>query len=259
MRASTLLAFLIAASAPSVARAQQQPIPPVGEPPSAQDRTQEKAAIENEARQAYAQAHKDEFWSQAQSEVEQERYNAWAQRGRDNIPPPVTVRPPTLEANLTGRWGLGGPDELGLGISGALKLRMKRWWGLEAAGGLLAFRNFASASPPDARFTAAFAELSGIAWFSTYPKRFTSAGHGFFRVGTHLVFPLKSPNLPPVYLAPFGGVGGVFALGTLAKGKVFTAILFEYRVGYRFELSSAPSSPIKGLMVDIVTGPVVGF
>ena len=137
---------------------------------------------------------------------------------------------------------------------------MKRWWGLEAAGGLFSFRRFMDDPPPDpdGRLVAAFAEVSALAWGTGNSKRYIHADHGYLRVGVQTLFPLRNANIPPVHLAPFAGLGAVLAIGPLAKGRGYAAILFETRVGYRFGLGSA-ASPLEGLMTEILAGPAVGF
>lgn len=257
MRAPTTLALVLAVFAPSLARAQQPPIPPVGEPPPPETRMQEQAAIQNQVSQEYEQAHKQEHLEQATREVEQERRSAWEQRGRDLIPPPVSARLPGGEANIAARMGTA-TGMLGFGISAALKLRMKRWWGLEAAGGFLSFRDVWRDAPPNAHFPALFAEVSGFAWSPSGSMFRKAADHVVFRTGTQVLFPLGRPDMVPVYLAPFAGIGGTIAFGPLYKGKGYAAILFESRLGYRFGLGS-PASPLQGWMVDLITGPVVGF
>jgi hypothetical protein len=253
-----LLAALALAYAPTAARAQQPPIPPVGEPPGPSP--QEQAAIEEQVKQAYLQQHKDELWKQAVSEVEQERKSAWEQRGRDQIPPAVLARTPGLEMNISGRASSVFNNYLGLGMGSALKLRMKKSWGLDAAGGIFSFRDFSSTAAPTSSFAAPFAEVSAFAWWtSRAPKGYTDADHGLLRAGMQLTFPWNSPNLPAVYLAPFAALGGSFAIGQFGKSKSYAAIVFESRLSYRIGLGSSASSPIEGWALDTTAGPAVGF
>jgi len=253
-----LLAALALACAPSAAHAQQPPpIPPFGEPPAPSP--QEQAAIEEQVKQAYLQEHKDELWKQAVSEVEQERKAAWEKRGRDQIPPAVLARTPGLEMAIAGRLSALFSDYVGLGVGGAWKLRMKKWWGLEAGGGVFSFRDFSSAVTPKPSFAAPFGEISAFAWATgKSPKGYTAADHGLLRAGVQLVFPWKTPNIPSVYLAPFAAIGGSFAIGQFGKTKSYAAIVFESRLTYRIGLASG-SSPIEGWALDTTAGPAVGF
>jgi hypothetical protein len=256
-----LLLLLVPLALPSVARAQQPPppIPPVGEPPPPETRLQERAAIEAQERQAYEQANQDQLYRQAVSEVEAERRRAWDQRGRDAVPPPARGKLPVIEPNILARIGSAGDNVLVMGPSAALKLRMRRYWGLEAAGGILWARDYSSPPPPSSRFVAAFSEVSALGWLSKASGKYAEADHAFLRAGFQLAFPISTPNVPSVYLAPFASIGGVFALGPLYRGKGYAAILFETRFGHRFGLGSSATSPMEGFMVDILTGPAVGF
>jgi hypothetical protein len=248
-----------ASSAASVARAQQPPIPPVGEPPPPELRAQEQAAIENEVTQTYYQTHKDELQKQAAAEVEAERRQAWEQRGRDQIPPGVVARLPGLEANLNAHMSTSTEKtETGLGVSTALKFRLKKWWGFEAGGGFFAMRGESGPAVPGTRFAAPFGELSGIAWAGDGARQGRrEPDHIFLRAGMQLLFPLGAPNIPPTYLTPFVGVGSVFAFGQLGKGYV--AIHVEARAGYRIGIGSRTISPLEGGAIDVMAGPTVGF
>lgn len=256
-----LLLLLLTLALPSVARAQQPPpppIPPVGEPPPPETRLQERAAIEAQERQTYLQKNQDQLYRQAVSEVEADRRRDWDQRGRDAVPPLARGKLPVIEPNILARIGAAG-NALVMGPSAALKLRMKHYWGLEAAGGLLWARDVTSPPPPNSSFLAAFSEISGLVWGSKALGRYAAADHAFVRAGFQLTFPISTPNIPSVYLAPFASIGAVFALGPLYRGKGYVAILFESRFGHQFGLGSFATSPMEGFMVDILTGPAVGF
>jgi hypothetical protein len=256
--ATALVLVLVAALAPSTGRAQQQPIPPVGEPPAPSP--QEQAAIEEQVKQGYLQEHKDEFWKQAVSEVEQERKSAWEKRGRDQIPPSIVARIPGLELTTAARISaLMDINALGYGVGAAGKLRMKKWWGIEAAGGIFSFRSHEDVPPPASGIAAPFAEVSAFGWLSGRgPKGYNVADHALLRGGFQLLFPVKNPTIPAVYLAPFAAFGASFALGQMGK-RSYAALVFESRLTYRFGLGASQSSPIEGAALDILAGPAVGF
>lgn len=258
-RALVAATALAAASIPLSTFAQQPAVPPVGEPPP--QTPQEQAAIEEQVRQAYLQQHKDELWKQAVSEVEQERRSAWEQRGRDRIPPAIVTKLPGVETTIAGRISALFSNEVGFGISSSWKLRTKKWWGVEAGGGIFSFREFSDAPPQGSRFIAPFAEISALGWaLGGSSKGYTIADHGFLRAGMQLVFPLSTPNVPSVYLAPFAAFGGSFALGQFGKSKrSYAALVFESRFSYRFGLGSSSLSPIEGWAIDMIAGPAVGF
>jgi hypothetical protein len=259
-RAFTTLALALA---PSIALAQQPApvVPATGEPPPPETRVQEQGVIASQAQQAYVAAHQEELRREAARQVEQERRAAWEQRGRDNIPPPVIVRPPAFSLSLPGRFGAGLRDESGLqlGLSAELDLRVRRWWGLGASAGLLSARSTADVYTPSSRMGAVITEASGYLAIPGRSKRYVDATHGVLRVGHQLLFPVEQPALPKVYLGLFAGLGGVFPVGPIAGGKGWVGINLEMRIGYRFGLGSGDPSPIEGSFLDVMAGPLVGF
>lgn len=260
-RTFTGLAFALALLLPSIARAQQPAAPATGEPPPPETRVQEQAVIANQAQQAYVAAHQAELRREAARQVEQERRAAWEQRGRDNIPPPVIVRPPAFSLSLPGRFGVGLGDgaDLQLGLSAELDLRVSRWWGLGANAGLLSARSTAATYVPNSRLGAVITEASGYLAIPGKSHRYVDATRGVLRVGHQLFFPIEQPALPTVYLGLFAGFGGVFPLGPIAGGKGWVGLSFESRIGYRFGLGSGADSPVEGSFLDIMAGPLVGF
>ena len=267
-RLFTGLAFALVLSLPSIARAQQPApvVPASGEPPPPEARAQEQAAIASQAQQAYAATHQDELRREAARQVEEERRAAWEQRGRDNIPPPVIVRPPAFSLTLSGRFGvgLGGNAALQPGLSTELDLRVSRWWGLGASAGLLSSRRDSARSDagvyvPSSRLGAVITEASGYLAIPGKSHRYVDAMHGVLRVGHQLFFPIAQPTLPSVYLGLFAGFGGVFPVGPIAGGKGWVALSFETRIGYRFGLGSGADSPVEGSFLDVMAGPLVGF
>jgi hypothetical protein len=260
-RTFTGLAFALVLLLPSLARAQQPVVPATGEPPPPETRVQEQAVIANQAQQAYVATHQEELRREAARQVEEERRAAWAQRGRDNIPPPVIVRPPAFSLTLSGRFGVGLGDgaDMHPGLSTELDLRVSRWWGLGVNAGLLSSRIEADVYVPNSRLGAVITEASGYLAIPGKSRRYVDATHGVLRVGHQLLFPIGQPALPTVYLGLFAGLGGVFPVGPIAGGKGWVGLSFETRIGYRFGLGSGADSPVEGSFLDVMAGPLVGF
>jgi hypothetical protein len=256
---ATLLASLLL---PSVALAQQPAAPATGEPPPIEARAQEQATITRQAQQAYAQTHQDELRREAARQVENERRAAWDQRGRDSVAPAIITRPPSLILSFPGRFGalFQSGDELQLGISTELDVRVRKWWGLSAGLGIDSFRNTGDVYVPASRLGAVATEASGfLAIPASNSTRYIAATTVVFRVGHQLLFPIGQPTLPTVYLGLFAGFGGKIAVAPIDGGKGYIALDFEARVGYRFGLGSGEDSAIKGSYVDLLAGPAVGF
>ena len=259
-RAPSALAFVIALLLPSLARAQQPAVPPVGEPPPLEAREQERAAITSQAQQVYIPTHQNELRQEAVRQVEAERRQAWEERGRADVPPPVIVRPPALSLGLTGRFGVGFKEgiEVPLGVSTELDLRMK-WWGLGLDAGILSLRDSGRIRIADAPTSAIITEGSGYFVLVEKMNRQVSASHGVLRFGHQLIIPIGQSTLPTAYLGFFAGIGGVVPIGPINGGRGWVGFSYEFRFGYRFGLGAGVESPIEGAFLDILTGPVVGF
>lgn len=261
-RASLAVALVLLC--PALARA-QQPAPaavPAGEPPTPQQQAQEQAVITNQAQQAYIAAHQADFRRSAALQVEADRREAWEQRGRDNIPPQVIVRPPALSLGVQGRLGVGGDNELQIGLTPSLDLRMNRWWGLSLSGGVVSLRSNEGTYVANSRLAAGVTEASVYVTFLGQPEgtnRFISPTHGTIRVGHQLFFPIGQPSLPAAYLGLFAGVGAVFTLGPIDGGKGWIGLGYDVQLGYRFGLGSKAGAPLTGVFGDVTLGPVVGF
>lgn len=252
-------ALILLLAAP--ARAQQAATPAVGEPPPIEARAQEQAAITNQAQQAYAQTHQDELRREAARQVAEERRAAWDQRGRENIPPAVIAHLPALTLSLPGRFGalFSQGTELQVGGSAELELRVRKYWGLAAGGGLMSFRDTGDVYVPNSRFGAVITEASGFLAIPGNSRRYTEATHGMLRIGHQLLFPIGQPTLPTAYLGLFAGFGGQIAVAPIDGGKGYVSITLEARIGYRFKLGSGQDSAIDGAFVDVLAGPTVGF
>lgn len=260
-RAALALASAGALLFPSIALAQQPVAPTAGEPPALEARAQEQAQITAQSQQVYAQTHQDELRREAARQVAEERRAAWDQRGRDNVPPAVITHPPALALSLPGRFGFqfGDGNELPLGITAELDLRMRKWWGLGASVGILGFRSLGEFSPPNSRLATVVTEGSGFVVLTKTQDRFYDASYGVFRLGHQILIPIAQPGLPSAYLGFFAGIGGKLAVGPINGGKGYVALDFEARVGFRFGLGSGADSPITGGFFDLLFGPVVGF
>jgi hypothetical protein len=260
-RAAIALASAFFLLLPRAARAQQAATPATGEPPPIEARGQEQAAITNQAQQAYAQTHQDELRREAARQVEAERRAAWDQRGRDNIPPAIITHPPALTLTLPGRFGalFQSGEELQIGVSAELDLRVRKWWGLAAGVGISSFRNTGDVYVPNSRFGAVITEASGYLALPGNSRRYIEATHGVLRIGHQLLFPIGQPSLSTVYLGLFVGFGGQIAVAPIDGGKGYLSMTFEARIGYRFGLGSGQDSAIDGGFVDVLAGPTVGF
>lgn len=261
-RTFTALALALALGSPATARAQQPApvVPASGEPPPVQTRVQEQGVIANQAKEAYVATHQEELRREAARQVEQERREAWEQRGRDNIPPAVIVRPPAFSLSLPGRVDVGLTQaEVQLGVSTELDLRVSRWWGLGANAGLMSLRNTEDFHLPSSRLGAVITEGSGYVVLVKYNKRYIDASRFLLRVGHQLLFPIGQPTMPNVYLGLFAGLGGVIAVGPIAGGKGWVGIDLEMRIGYRFGLGSRDDAPVAGSFASFMAGPLVGF
>lgn len=260
MRASSALAFVVALLLPTLARAQQPAVPPVGEPPPPEARAQEEAAITRQAQQVYIPTHQAEFRQEAVRQVEEERLRAWQERGRADTPPPVIVRPPAFSLGLAGRLGVGFKEgtEVPLGVSTELDLRMK-WWGLGLDVGILSLRDSGKLNLPDAPTGAIITEGSGYIVLVEKMNRRVSASHGVLRFGHQLIIPFGPSSLPSAYLGFFAGIGGVVPVGPINGGKGWVGFSYEFRLGYRFGLGAGVESPVEGGFLDLLAGPVVGF
>jgi hypothetical protein len=262
-RTFTGLAFALVLLLPSLARAQQPAVPPVGEPPPPEARAQEESVITSQAQQVYAASHQNELRQEAARQVEASRRWAWEERGRADTPPPVIVHPPALSLGLTGRFGLGlgleKGTEVALGVATELDLRMK-WWGLGLDAGILSLRTAESIRIPAAQTGAIITEASGyFVFLHKKMGRRISASHGVARFGHQLLMPMGQPTLPTAYLSFFAGLGGVIPVGPIVGGKGWVGFSYEFRLGYRFGLGVGIETPIEGGYIDLLTGPVVGF
>jgi hypothetical protein len=259
-RASSALAAVIALLLPALARAQQPAVPAVGEPPPPEARGQEEAAITQQSQQVYAATHQADLQREAARQVEAERRFAWEQRGRQNVPPPVVVRPPALSLGLTGRFGVGFKEgtEIPLGLVADLDLRMK-WWGLGLNVGALSLRSGDNIRLDAAQTGAIITEASGYMVLVEKMSRPISASHGVLRFGHQLIIPVGQPSLPSAFLGFFAGIGGVVPIGPIVGGRGWAGFSYEFRLGYRFGLGAGIDSPIEGGFLDMLAGPVVGF
>ncbi|UQA58366.1 hypothetical protein [Polyangium aurulentum] len=256
-RAAGTLALVLAFVSPSRASAQQPPIPPTGEPPPPEARAQEEAAITYQTQQAYLQAHQEEFRRQAEAEVESARNAAWQERGRKLTPPAYGTRVPRPTLSVLGTLGAVGEENGWLiGVSGLVDVRIHRWWGLSTSG---SYMTVGTSQPgvPGPVLRAVTSEVSG---FATLAKSglFIDADRMMLRVGHQLAFPVGAPNVKRVYLGPYLGVGGSFAVGQLGR-KTYWAFVYESKIGYRWGLGPGDDSLLQGVIVDFNVGVGLGF
>jgi hypothetical protein len=167
-----------------------------------------------------------------------------------------------LILSFPGRFGalFQSGDELQLGISTELDVRVRKWWGLSAGLGIDSFRNTGDLYVPNSRLGAVVTEASGfLALPVSNSKQYIAATHLVLRVGHQLLFPIGQPTLPTAYLGLFAGFGAKIAVAPIDGGKGYIALDFEARVGYRFGLGSGEDSALKGSYIDLLAGPAVGF
>lgn len=252
---AAVLTGAVTAAAPASA----QTIPATGYPPP--ESASEQQTIEQQARQAWFNQHRQELWTEAQNQVDQERRNAWLERGRRLVPPAVTTTVPEPQVALVGTLGVSSPSfkskkgQLGPGVGAELELRADRWWGLQADGGIQGLGdNLTHASSSAIWSDAAFLLVAGSA-----DSNYLDATHAYLGLGLQTLFPLGGADVPGAFLGPYLSVGTVNVFGPLQNGYGYAGILVEARFGYRFALESARTDPFKGITFGFVVGPVLGF
>lgn len=254
MPGAAVLASVVAAAASAGA----QTIPPSGDPPGPEQRAAEQQAIQQQAKQAWFNQHRSQLWNEAQQEVDQERRDAWLERGRRLVPPAVTITPPELQVALVG--GIGGSagskhvKQARARLGGQLELRGGSWWALQVGGGLERLGDTFTY----VNSSAAWGDAAFLLLLSTL-NPYLGASHSYVGLGVQTLFPLGKADVPGAFLGPYLNVGFVSVFGHLQNGYGYAGIMFEWHLGGRFALESAKTDPFQGLTLGVVAGPVLGF